>query len=257
MIAATFPLAQPVILSEGAPFAIVASLSVLTASIAHEVNQPLSGIITNVSTCLRLLAADPPNVEGANEAARRAIRDGNRASDMIAGLRTLFTRSDPANESFDLNDAALEMVALSLNELHGNRVILRQQFAHDLSPVNGDRVQIQQVILNFLRNASDAMKGIEDRPRELTISTERHGDRVCLHVRDSGTGFVEGVANKLFEAFYTTKNGGMGIGLFVSRSIIEKHCGRIWATRNDGPGATFSFSVPCGTEGVEAHCSLM
>ena len=159
----------------------VMSLGALTASIAHEVNQPLSGIITNASTCLRMLAADPPNVDGARETARRTIRDGNRASEVITRLRALFGKKDATTESVDLNEAAREVIALSLSELQRNRVILRPELADDLPPVTGDRVQLQQVILNLLRNASDAMSAVDDRPRQLLIRTERdEGDRVRL-----------------------------------------------------------------------------
>jgi PAS domain S-box-containing protein len=231
--------------SELAHVARVQSLGVLTASIAHEVNQPLSGIITNASTCLRMLAADPPNVEGARETARRTIRDGNRASDVITRLRALFAKKDTTTESVDLNEATREVIALSLSELQRNRVILRPELADDLPPVTGDRVQLQQVILNLLRNASDAMRTISDRPRRLVIRTERdEADRVRLTVQDAGVGFESQDVDRLFEAFYSTKNGGMGIGLSVSRSIIESHHGRLWAAPNDGPGATFSFSIP-------------
>jgi PAS domain S-box-containing protein len=224
----------------------VMTMGELTASIAHEVNQPLSGIITNASTCLRMLAADPPNVEGARETAQRTIRDSHRASDVITRLRALFSKKDTAIESVDLNEATQEVIALSLSELQRNRVILRPELADDLPLVAGDRVQLQQVILNLVRNASDAMSGVDDRPRRLVIRTERdEGDHVRLSVQDVGAGFGPQRPDKLFEPFYTTKNGGMGIGLSVSRSIVESHHGRLWATPNDGPGATFSFSIPC------------
>ncbi|MGC1161740.1 MAG: PAS domain S-box protein [Candidatus Sulfotelmatobacter sp.] len=229
----------------------VMSLGMLTASIAHEINQPLSGIVTNASTCMRMLAADPPNVEGARETARRTIRDGNRASEVVTRLRALFGKKETTNESVDLNDVAREVLALSSSELHRNRVILQQELADDLPLVTGDRVQLQQVILNLVRNASDAMSGVDDRPRQLLIRTQRgEADRVILTVQDAGTGFDPQAVDKLFEGFYTTKNDGMGIGLSVSRSIIESHHGRLWATLNNGPGAAFSFSVPCAPEGA-------
>ena len=235
--------------SELARVARVTSFGALTASIAHEVNQPLSGIITNASTCLRWLAADPPNIDGARETARRTIRDGNRASEVITRLRALFTKKDVTTEPFDLNEATEEVIALSLRELQKSRVILRPEFADDLPPVTGDRVQLQQVILNLLLNASDAMSTVDDRPRQLLIKTERDEEHVRLTVQDVGVGFELQGIDKVFEAFYTTKCGGMGIGLSVSRSIIESHRGRLWATPNDGPGATFSFSIPCQTNG--------
>jgi PAS domain S-box-containing protein len=231
--------------SELAHVARITSLGALTASIAHEVNQPLSGIITNAGTCLRMLAADPPNVDGARETARRTIRDGNRASDVITRLRALFSKKDITIESVDLNDATREVIALSLSELQRSRVILQTELSEDLPPVTGDRVQLQQVILNLLRNALDAMSGVNDRPRQLIIRTEGdEDDRVRLTVQDTGVGFESQDVDRLFEAFYSTKNGGMGIGLSVSRSIIESHHGRLRAAPNDGPGATFSFSIP-------------
>jgi len=223
----------------------VTSLGVLTASIAHEVNQPLSGIVTNASTCLRMLAAEPPNIEGARETAKRTIRDGNRASELITRLRALFAKKESTNESVDLNEATREVIALSLTELQRNRIILRPEFADDLPVVAGDRVQLQQVILNLLKNASDAMSTVDDRPRHLRIRTEREtGGQVRLTVQDAGVGLDPQGMDRLFEAFYTTKNDGMGIGLSVSRSIIERHQGRLWGAPNDGPGATFSFSIP-------------
>jgi PAS domain S-box-containing protein len=223
----------------------VMSLGTLTASIAHEINQPLSGIITNASTCMRMLAADPPNVDGARETARRTIRDGNRASEVITRLRALFSKKEATNESVDLNDATREVLALSSSEFNRNRVILQQELADNLPTVTGDRVQLQQVILNLLRNASDSMSGVDDRPRQILIRTEGdEDDRVRLTVKDAGVGFAPQAADRLFESFYTTKNDGMGIGLSVSRSIIESHRGRLWATLNDGPGAAFSFSIP-------------
>jgi PAS domain S-box-containing protein len=237
--------------SELAHVSRVTSLGALTASIAHEVNQPLSGIITNASTCLRMLATDPPQVEGARETARRTIRDGNRMSDVITRLRALFSKKEPTTESVNLNDAVLDVIALSIVELQKNRVMLRPELADDLPLVTGDRVQLQQVILNLLRNGSDAMSTVEDRPRQLVIKTERdEGDRVRLTVQDAGVGFDPQAADRLFDAFYTTKGDGMGIGLSVSRSIVDRHHGRLWATLNDGPGAAFSFSIPRTAEGL-------
>src|SRR5216684_1722661 len=231
--------------SDLAHVARVATLGALTASIAHEVNQPLSGIITNAGTCLRMLDSNPPDVDGARETARRTIRDGNRASDVITRLRSLFSKKEFTQEPLDLNEATREVIVLSLSELQRNRVIVQSELADDLPPITGDRVQLQQVILNLLRNASDAMAGVDDRPRQLVIRTESEGkDHVRVTVRDAGVGIELQGMDKLFDAFYTTKSGGMGIGLSVSRSIIERHHGRLWVEQNDGPGATFSFSIP-------------
>ena len=235
--------------SELAHVARVTTLGALTASIAHEVNQPLSGIITNASTCLRMLGADPPNVDGARETARRTIRDGNRAAEVIAKLRALYSRRDTTLESVDLNEAASEVLALLRNDLHTNLVVLRTEFAEGLPHVRGDRVQLQQVVLNLLRNASDAMSTVDERPRDLLIKTEvDHGNGVRLSVRDAGIGFAPDAAEKLFDAFYTTKPDGMGVGLSVSRSIIERHHGRLWGAANEDHGATFVFSLPIDTK---------
>jgi len=234
--------------AELAQVAQVTTLSTLTASIAHEVNQPLSGIVTNASTCLRMLDANPPNLEGARETARRTIRDGNRASEVITRLRGLFSRKNVAFEPFDLNEAVEEVIALLLGELQRNRVVLKPDLTADLPAVLGDRIQVQQVILNLIRNGSDAMSAVDDRPRELLIKTESdEGSAVRLSVKDTGVGFDRLTEEKLFEAFYTTKGDGMGIGLSVSRSIMESHRGRLWAIRNEGPGATFWLSIPCDT----------
>jgi PAS domain S-box-containing protein len=229
----------------------VTSLSALTASIAHEVNQPLSGIITNAGTCLRMLDATPPNIDGALETARRTIRDGNRAAHVIQRLRALFSKEEFTLETLDLNEAAREVIALSSNDLQQNRVVVHLDLAQDLPKVTGDRVQIQQVILNLIRNASEAMGGLQDRQRRLLIKTAReNGDRVRLTVRDAGMGLAAQSLNSLFAPFYTTKSGGMGIGLYVSRSIIERHQGHLWAEPNEnGPGATFSFYIPRGGDG--------
>jgi C4-dicarboxylate-specific signal transduction histidine kinase len=238
----------------------VASFGVLTAAIVHEVNQPLAGIVTNASTCRRMLAVDPPDIEGARETMRRTIRDAERASEVVKRLRVLFCKTGATSESLDLNEATREVVALSLCELERNKVVVRTELAGDLPLVQGDRVQLQQVILNLLLNASDAMSGVDDRPRHLVIRTEAdEEDRVRLSVRDTGMGFGSQGADRLFDAFYTTKNNGMGIGLSVSRSIVESHKGRVWAVPNDGPGATFAFSIPGrpadGTTGVaDALC---
>jgi len=231
--------------SELAQVARIMSLGVLTASIAHEVNQPLSGIITNASTCVKMLDADPPNVAGARETAKRTIRDGRRAADVITRLRALFSKQNAAAELVDLNEATREVIALSRTELERNRIVTRTEFADQLPLVTGDRVQLQQVILNLLRNGSDAMSGVDNRPRELLFRTEvDEGDCVRLSVRDAGTGFESQTLEQLFQPFYTTKADGMGIGLSVSRSIIENHRGRLWAAANAGPGVTFSYSIP-------------
>ena len=245
--------------AELARVARVMTMGELTSSIAHEVNQPLFGIMTNTDTCLLMLSTDPPDVDGARETIQRTMRDANRASDVIKRLRALYSKKDPSPELMDLNQATREVISLSLSDLQRWRVNVLQELADNLPLLMADRVQVQQVIMNLVRNASDAMSNVDDRPRELLIRTEREeGDRVQLSVKDAGVGFEPQAADRLFEAFYTTKNEGIGIGLSISRSIIEAHEGRLWATANDGPGATFSFSIPCKATGLvaeETRCS--
>lgn len=233
------------------------TLGTLTASIAHEVNQPLSGIITNASACLRMLDADPPDVEGARETARRTIRDGNRASEVITRLCALFRRTGLIAEPVDLNGAAREVIALCASEMSKNRLVLRTKLADDLPPVLGDRVQLQQVILNLLLNASEAMSEVDNRPRHLVIRSELEaGGQVRFVVEDVGTGFDPQSAGRLFESFYSLKPNGMGIGLSVCRSIVESHGGRLWAELNDGPGARFSFSLPPASDNPAGATTL-
>ena len=233
--------------TELAHVARVATLGELTASIAHEVNQPLSGIMTNASTCLRLLAATPPRLEEAGETARRTLRDGKRAAEVISRLRELFKKRAPARESVDANEAIREVVALTRHQLQTRRVVIRTELAEDLPPVVGDRVQLQQVVLNLILNAAEAMSGVEDRPRELVVATMQDAvDQVRVAVRDSGVGLDPEAKERIFEAFYTSKREGMGMGLSIARSIVERHGGRLWAVPNDGPGATFVFTLPHG-----------
>jgi PAS domain S-box-containing protein len=224
----------------------LATLSAMTASITHEVSQPIAGILTNANTGARMLAAEPPNVVGAAETVRRTIRDANRATEVIKRLRAMFAKKAPTMEIVDLNDAAREVIALSSGELRRNGSVLETEFAELLPAISGDRVQLQQVILNLLLNAVDAMAAVEDRPRRLLVQTQFHGgDSISLLVKDSGVGLDPHAIEKLFEPFQTTKAHGLGIGLSISRSIITSHNGRLWAKANEGPGATFGFSIPC------------
>jgi signal transduction histidine kinase len=229
--------------SDLAHVARVMTLGTLAASIAHEVNQPLSGIITNASTCLRMLDADPPNVTGARETARRTIRDGNRASEVIARLRGLFRRTEIVAEGVDIHEAAREVIALTHQELRRQSVTLQTDFADGIPIITGDRVQLQQVILNLLLNAVDSLKTVERDDRRIVIKTVVR-DGIQLSVLDNGVGLAPEHAAKVFDAFFTTKANGMGIGLSVSQSIIQRHGGRLWAEPNDGGGVTFSFSIP-------------
>jgi signal transduction histidine kinase len=191
-----------------------------------------------------MLDAEPPNVGGARETARRNIRDGNRAAEVVSRLRALFAKKPFTTEALDLNAATREVMALCANELQGSRVQWQAEFAPEPLTVAGDRVQLQQVILNLVLNAIEAMGTVEDRPRVLVVSTARDDGLARLSVQDTGTGFAAADAERLFDAFYTTKPEGMGIGLSVSRSIVERHHGRIRGAANQGPGATFTFTVP-------------
>jgi PAS domain S-box-containing protein len=217
----------------------------LSASIAHEINQPLSGILTNASTCLRMLTADPPNVSGAQETARRSIRDANRAADIISRLRALFVKKQVRIDLVDINDASREVISLALRELESSQVILRSEFAEDLPLVKGDRIQLQQVILNLIRNASDAMRDVDDRQRELAIKTAKtEPDGLLVAIQDSGPGIDPTKLDRIFDAFYTTKPDGLGMGLSVCRTIVEAHGGKLWATAAGPHGAIFQFTLP-------------
>ena len=223
----------------------IMTLGELAASIAHEVNQPLSGVVVNGNACLRWLAGDSPNLDEAREAVRRIVRDGKRAGDVIARIRALATKTATAKERLNMNEAIREVVAFARDEVGRNRVTLRIELAPDLSPVLGDRVQLQQVALNLVMNAIEAMSSVEERPRELIVRT-RNDDagQVRVTVQDSGKGLDLQSMERMFEAFYSTKHGGMGMGLSISRSIIQNHGGRLWAVANDGPGISVQFTIP-------------
>jgi PAS domain S-box-containing protein len=223
----------------------VATVGQLSASIAHEINQPLSGIVTNASTCLRMLSADPPNVAGAQETARRSIRDANRAADIVTRLRALYAKREISTEAVNLNEASREVISHFHRELQNSGVDLLWAFAEDLPSVRCDRVQLQQVIMNLLRNAAEAMSDVDVGPRQLIVKTARaEPDSVLLAVQDSGPGIDPANRERIFDAFYTTKTGGLGMGLSVCRTIIEAHGGQLWATAAVPNGAIFQFTLP-------------
>jgi signal transduction histidine kinase len=223
----------------------VSMMGELAASVAHEVNQPLSGVVSNASAGLRWLAGDVPNLEEAREGLRRIVRDGKRAGEVIARIRALTRKAATPTEKLDLNETIGEVLALIGDEARRKSVIVRTQFVDDLSPVSGDRVQLQQVVLNLVMNAIEAMSVIDERARELAISTRNiDPDQVQVTVQDSGTGIDPQTIDRIFDSFYTTKPGGMGMGLSISRSILQAHGGRIWATANDGRGTIFHFTLP-------------
>jgi PAS domain S-box-containing protein len=223
----------------------VATTGQLSASIAHEVNQPLAAVVTSAGASLRWLDNDPPDVAEARAGLERILNAGTRAGDIIGRLRRLVRKAPLQKEPLDLNETILEVVALTRGEVVKNAVLVQRQLGEGLPPIQGDRVQLQQVILNLIVNAVDAMTGVGKGSRELLISTGRaEPDGVLVAVRDSGPGLSPESLERLFEAFYTTKPGGMGVGLSISRSIIEAHGGRLWATANVPRGAIFQFTLP-------------
>jgi signal transduction histidine kinase len=231
------------------------TMGTLTASIAHEVNQPLAGIVMNGNASLRWLALEPPNLHEARGAISRVIRDGSRAGDVIARIRTLFKKTAKVKEALSINDTIREVVALTRNEMQKNSIALRLQLASDIPPVLGDRVQVQQVMMNLILNAIEAMNSVDDRSRKLFIKTcGGNGDgRVRIEVQDTGVGLDPEAAEKIFDSFHTTKPDGMGMGLSISRSIVESHDGRLWATANEGPGATFQFTLTAQPPGSQCQ----
>jgi len=243
----------------------VITVGELTASIAHEVNQPLAAIVTNANAGLRWLAGDSPNLEETGEALRRVAREGNRASVIVARMRALFKKAPPTTERIDINEVIHEVLVLSQGEIQRNRISLHTKLANDLPFIIGDRIQLQQVILNLVLNSLQAMSGIAEGSRELEVSSETISSRhrgsqpqnyersgsvndqwtdVLISVKDSGPGFDPQFIDQLFEAFYTTKPQGLGMGLAISRSIIEAHRGRLWAKPNAQGGAVFQFTLP-------------
>jgi two-component system sensor kinase FixL len=223
----------------------VMAVEELAASIAHEINQPLAAVVTNVGACLRWLARDPPNLDEARDALERVVRDGNRASDVIARVRMLVRKSPPERTLLDVNDVIGEVLRLVHAEVVRQRVSVRTSLAEDLPRVIGDRVQLQQVLINLIVNAIDAMHAVTDRSRELIVRAQRDGfGDVCVAVQDAGIGLDTQTMDRLFDAYFTTKPYGMGMGLSISRLIIEAHGGRLWATPNADRGATFQFTLP-------------
>jgi PAS domain S-box-containing protein len=227
----------------------IATMGQLTASIAHEVNQPIAAAITNAQATLRWLSAARPDLEEARQALRRIVENGNRAGEVIGRIRALITKAPPRKDDVAINDAILEVVALTRGEAVKNGVSVRTQLAEGLPIIEGDGVQLQQVILNLIVNAIEAMSGTSEAPRDLLISAEKADpDGVLVAVRDSGPGLAPETLERLFDAFYTTKASGMGMGLSICRSIIEAHGGRLWASANLPRGAVFQFTVPADPE---------
>jgi C4-dicarboxylate-specific signal transduction histidine kinase len=221
----------------------VATMGQLTSSIAHEVNQPIAAAVISALAARRWLSADPPNFREADDALSHIVQQGNRAGEVVGRVRALIKKAPTRKDAVAINDAILEVIALTRTEAANNNVSVRTQFAEGLPRVQGDRVQLQQVLLNLIINAIEAMRDVEGE-RELLISTRNEPDGVSVEVRDSGPGFAPATLDHVFEAFYTTKLGGLGMGLSICRSIIEAHGGRLWASANLPRGASFQFALP-------------
>jgi len=229
----------------------VTTVGELTAAIAHEVNQPLTGLVTSGNACLRWLAGETPDLEAARRAVERMINDGSRAGEVIGRIRAMVRKSPPRRDTLNINETIMEVIALIRSEVQRNCISLRTELSNDLPLVPGDRIQLQQVVLNLIVNAIEAMSGVSHLQRELSVASVQDGSNgVLVTVRDSGTGLDRTSLDRLFEAFYTTKADGMGMGLAISRTIIEAHGGQLWAAPNEPQGAIFRFRLP--TDGGEA-----
>lgn len=223
----------------------ITTMGQLAASIAHEVNQPIAAVVTHAHAALRWLSATPPDLEETRQALGHIVKDGNRASEVIGRIRALIKKIPPRNDQLNINEIIRETIALIRNELVRNGISLQTQLVKSLPLVQGDRVQLQQVILNLILNAVEAMSHTDKGARTLLIRTEEDRARgVLVEVRDTGPGLELEHLDELFNAFYTTKPGGMGMGLSICRSIIEAHGGRVWATANKPQGAVFRFTLP-------------
>ena len=234
----------------------VSMMGELAASVAHEVNQPISGVVSNGSACLRWLGRDVPDIEEAREAARRIVRDGKRAGEIIARIRALTKRAATPIEKLGLNETIREVLALVVDEAKRKGVTIQTHFTDDLSPVSGDRVQLQQVVLNLVMNGIEAMSSAGGRPGELAITTRNvDAGQVQVTVADSGIGLDPNTIDKIFDPFYTTKPGGMGMGLSICRSILQTHGGRIWAAANNSRGTSFHFALP-KYDKAESHADV-
>jgi len=223
----------------------VATLGQLSASIAHEVNQPIASALTNTQTAMRWLSTDPPNLDKTDEALRRIIENVKRAGNVIDGVRALIKKAPSRSDQIDINEAILEVVTLTRGEVTKNGVLVRTRLAKGLPRVQGDRVQLQQVVLNLIINAVEAMGGVSEGARDLLISTgEAESGGVLVAVMDSGPGLAPASLEGLFDPFYTTKPGGLGMGLSICRSIIDAHGGRLWASAKVPRGAILQFILP-------------
>jgi C4-dicarboxylate-specific signal transduction histidine kinase len=221
----------------------------LAASIAHEVTQPIAAVVTTAHAALRWLDAQPPDLGEVQQALGGIIKDGNRASDVIGRIRGLITKVPPRHDPLDVNQAIVDATTLTRSELFNHRIALQIQLAQGLPVVQGDRIQLQQVLLNLIINAIEAMSAVNEGPRELLISSASNAaDSVLVAVQDSGPGLTPESSDRLFQAFHTSKPDGMGMGLSICRSIVEAHGGRVWAAASTPRGAIFQFTLPARRE---------
>jgi|GEM_PF-3123068 len=222
----------------------VTAMGQLAASITHEVMQPIAAGINDAYAARRWLGIQPPNLDEVRQSLDRIVQEGNRAANVVGRIRAMFRNAPPRKDAVEINEAIREVVVLTHGELLKNNVAMQTQLAEDLPCIQGDRVQLQQVILNLIINAVEAMSSLREGSRELLINTRKDASGVLVTVRDSGSGLSAESLERVFDAFYTTKTGGMGMGLSICRSIVEVHGGRIWASRDFGQGAIFQFTLP-------------
>jgi C4-dicarboxylate-specific signal transduction histidine kinase len=220
----------------------VATVAELSASIAHEINQPLASVVTNAHAAQTWLSHDPPNLERVEATLERIIRDGHSAAEVVRRIRALFKESAPIKSPLDINEIVAEVLRVLADELRDKSIVVETELEADLPMINADHVQIQQTLINLVHNATEAMHGATDRAKSLVISSRRQGQQLLIQVRDHGVGIQDPAV--IFEPFFTTKESGMGMGLSISRSIVEAHGGEIWATANADSGTTFSFTLP-------------
>ena len=224
----------------------IATVAEMSASIAHEINQPLASVVTNAHACQTWLSHDPPNLERAQATLDRIIRDGHSAAEVVRRIRALFKEAAPVKAPLDINQIVAEVLRVLSDELRDNSIVVETELAVDLPRIAGDHVQIQQTLINLVHNATEAMAGLTDRPKSLVLKSRRQGEELLIQVRDHGVGIKDPAL--VFEPFFTTKESGMGMGLSISRSIVEAHGGRIWATANEDAGTTISFTLPLASE---------
>jgi C4-dicarboxylate-specific signal transduction histidine kinase len=220
----------------------IATVAELSASIAHEINQPLASVVTNAQAAETWLAHDPPNLERARTTLERIIRDGHSAAEVLRRIRALFKEAAPIKAPLDINQIVAEVLGLLSEELRDKGIIIETELESDLPMIDADHVQIQQTLINLVHNAAEAMNGVTDLAKSLSLTSRRNGEEALIQVRDHGFGSKD--PTLMFEPFFTTKESGMGMGLSICRSIVEAHGGRIWATANEDAGMTFSFTLP-------------